>query len=163
MDRTSKIEKATKSLAAFFDYTEVDRRDTSRMFATAPGADNPLLEHVLLSLAIGLEGRTRRLDRGIEILDRMATFLANAVAELEAFDFSNRTDVQAALVRAAARSARGRDDSTRILILGRFRIRVLDDVLDDPMRSLFGILLADVATNSSQRFFLTSFPSPPGC
>ena len=92
-----------------------------------------LLEHVLLSLSIGLERGARRFDRGIEILDRVAAFLTNAITELETFDFANRSDVQSAVVRTTLRSTRRRDDATRILILGSLRVRILNDVLGQPM------------------------------
>jgi len=61
-----------------------------------------LLQHVLLSLSIGLERGTRRFDRRVEILDRVATFLTDSITELETLDFANRPDVQSAVVRAAA-------------------------------------------------------------
>ncbi len=92
-----------------------------------------LLKHVPLALAVGLEGRAGRFDRGVEILHRMSAFLTDAVTELEPFDFTNGSHIQSTIVRAAARGARGRDDSTRVLILWRLRIRVLNDVLGQPM------------------------------
>ena len=119
--------------------------------------DIDLLEHVLLSLAVGLERGARRLRRGVEILDRVTTILANAVAEHETLDFTNRADIDSAVVVAATRGARRRDDASGVFILGGFRIRIFDDVLRQAMGSLFGTLLSDVATDSSQRFLLTLF------
>ena len=65
-----------------------------------------LLKHVLLALAVGLERGARRLDRGIEILHGVSAFLAEPVAELEAFNFANRPNIDSTIVRAAARGAR---------------------------------------------------------
>jgi hypothetical protein len=120
-----------------------------------------LLEHVLLTLAIGLEGWARRLDRGVEILDGMAAFLTHAVAELESLDFADRTHVQPTLVGATRRGAGRGDDLSRIVILGGFRIRILDDVLRQPVRSFLRTLLPDIAADSSQRCLL-SFGSRSG-
>lgn len=65
-----------------------------------------LLKHVLLALAVGLERGARRLDRGIEILHGVSAFLAEPVAELEAFNFANRPNIDSTIVCAAARGAR---------------------------------------------------------
>ena len=154
------MKKAANELAAFSDvFTRFERES-----AIAPDSSTRvLLKHVLLALTIGLESRARRFDRRIEVLDGMPAFLADAIAELEALYLSDRPNVDSTVVGAAARSTRWRDDSTGILILGRLRVRVLDNVLDQSMRPLFGILLSDVATDSSQWLFLTSFRSPLGC
>ena len=125
----SNKKKATNELAAFFEWF----------------LSPLLLKHVLLSLAVGLEGGARRLDRRIEVLHCVSAFLTNAVTELETLYLSNRAHVHPTLVRAAARGARRRNNSTGILVLGRFGFRVLDNILDQSMRPLFGILLSDIA------------------
>ena len=79
-----------------------------------------LLKHVLLSLAVGLERGARGLDRGIEILDRVSAFLADAIAELKTFHFANRSHVQSTVIRAAARGARRGYDLSGIVVLRGF-------------------------------------------
>ena len=90
----------------------------------------------------------------------MPAFLTDLVTKLEAVDFAHATDRQAVGVGAAGRRRRGRHDLSRIVIARRFIVGVVDDVLRQPMRTLFRVLLADIAANSPQLDFLVMDPSP---
>ena len=96
-----------------------------------------LLKHVLLSLAVGLERRARRLDGGVEVLDCVPTILAHAVTELKSLDLANRADIDAAVIGAALRGTRRGHDLSGIIVLRGIRIRVLNDVFRQAMGSLF--------------------------
>jgi hypothetical protein len=90
----------------------------------------------------------------------VATFLTDLVAELESIDFAHAPDRRSVHIRATRRRSRGRNDLARIVVLRILLVGVADDVLGEPMRSLFGVLLSDIAAYSPQLAFLAINSSP---
>ena len=113
-----------------------------------------LLQQIALAVPILLDGLAGRLDGREEILDRMTAFLADLVTKLESLDFANAPHTDSVLVCTARTRSRGRDDSSRIVILRRLGGRILDDILGDAVRPTFRILLTDVTSDSSQLVIL---------
>ncbi len=113
-----------------------------------------LLLQVALALSVFLDRHAGRFHCRREVLHRVTTLLADLVTELESFDFSKAPDTDAVLVGTTPRGRRGRHDAPWIVILRTLVRRILDDIVSNPMRALFGVLLPDVASYSSQLAFL---------
>src|SRR5262249_24281949 len=114
------------------------------------------LDHVALPLTIILDGLARPRRRREVELQRVAALPAALVRELAPVDLTRRADDLAVLVLAALRWLRRRHDLLRVLVAGSLLVRVPDDVLHHPVVLGLGVLLANVASDSSQLAILVA-------
>jgi hypothetical protein len=84
----------------------------------------------------------------------VSALATDLVAEIEPIDLAGVAHHLAIVIAAADRGLGRRDDPLRVFVSRRFVIDVLDDVLHHAICPRVGVLLPDVATDSSQVIFL---------
>jgi hypothetical protein len=84
----------------------------------------------------------------------VSALAADLVAEIEPVDLTGVAHHLAIVIVAAVRWLGRRNDPLRVFVSRSFVIDILDDVLHDAIRPRIGVLLPDVATDSSQVIFL---------
>ena len=108
------------------------------------------LRHVALPLTVFFDRRITGVDRREEELQRITALLADLVTELEPIDFPRISDQLPITIVTAVRRLSWRNDLLRIFVARLFRIIVFNDVFNNPIGPRIGVLLSDIASDSSQ-------------